>query len=337
MDMKVLVVGHHEVPALLPMDQCIEAMAGALIAYSQGQANVPLRSIIWLPDKSGGLGLMPGHLGEPETLGVKIVTVFPKNEGTPFESHQGAVLVFDIENGRLRAVIDACEITTIRTAAASGLATRTLARDDAGDLAILGTGTQARSHLDAMKTVRELRRVRIWGRNRPRAEAFARRESKRTGLDIEVMNSARDAVDGADLICTVTGSREPILHGDWIAPGAHINAVGACISVARELDTFAMSRSRLFVDSRESAMNEAGDYLFALRENAIDESHILGELGEVLAGTSQGRTSDEEITLFKSLGLAIEDLAAANLICRKAEEDEIGTRLTVGGLRHEAD
>ena len=336
MSMDVIVVNHEEVPRLLPMGECMEAMVGALKAYSAGEALVPLRSIIWLPDKAGGLGLMPGYLGEPAALGVKIVTVFPKNEGTPFESHQGSVMLFDVENGRLLTIIDAGEITAIRTAAVSGVATRLLAREDAGNLALLGTGTQARTHLEAMLDARSIRRVRAWGKDRTRAERFVKLESKNFGIAIELVSTAQEAVEDADIICTVTGSKEPILCGDWIAPGTHINAVGACLPTTRELDADAVVKSKMFVDSRESTLNEAGDFLFPQQAGLIDESHILGELGEVLGGSVPGRRSEDDVTLFKSLGLAIEDLASAHVIYTKALRESIGTTVTVGGLRREA-
>ncbi|MCZ6835280.1 MAG: ornithine cyclodeaminase family protein [Planctomycetota bacterium] len=339
MKMNVRVVDNDEVVALLSMNACIDLMDDAFKAYSKGECDIPLRSIIWLPDKSGGLGVMPGYFGPPESaseaLGLKVVTVFPKNEGTPYESHQGVVILFDVENGRTLTILDACEITTIRTAGASGAATRLLAREEASSLAILGTGTQARSHLDAMLAVRPIKDVRIWGRNTDKAVAFATRESKRLGLDVKPAPKAREAVECADIICTVTGSREPILDGAWIKPGTHINAVGACIPVARELDTEAVRNSRLYVDSRESAINESGDYLIPLKEGAIHEDHIVGEIGDLLTGRIEGRRSAEEITLFKSLGLAMEDLVVAKYILAKAIKTEQGHDVIIGGCRRD--
>ncbi len=209
-------------------------------------------------------------------------------------------------------------MTAIRTAAASAVATRALAREEAGDLAILGSGVQARTHLDAMRAVRPLRRVRVWSRRPESARRFAEREGERTGLAVEPMPSAREAVDGADLICTVTAAREPVLLGEWILPGAHVNAAGACTPNARELDAAAVARSRLFTDRRESLLAEAGDFLLARGEGAVADDHILGEIGEVLEGKVPGRRADAEITLFKSLGIAVEDLAAGWHVYRKA-------------------
>ena len=325
--MKTLVITQKEVPALLPMRECVDLMAGTLKASSAGDVVLPLRSMVWKPDRSGLLGLMPAYLGSPAWLGLKVVSVFPGNHGTEYDSHQGVVMLFEVEHGAPVAIIDATSITAIRTGAASGAATRLLAREDAGDLAILGSGVQARAHLDAMRAVRAIRRVRVWSRNPENARAFAARESA------EAMKDARSAVDGADLICTTTAAREPVLQGDWIAPGAHINAAGACFASWRELDTVAVKRARLYVDRRESTRNEAGDFIIPRNEGAIGEDHIVGEVGDVLLGRVPGRRSRDEITLFKSLGIAVEDLAAAHLILQNARKLGRGTAIELGGKR----
>lgn len=331
--MSVRIVTQSEVPALLPMNECVEVMAEALATLARGDAVLPLRTMMWLPDRSGLLGLMPACLGAPAVMGLKIVSVMPGNHGTEYESHQGAVLIFEVSHGSLLAVIDASSITAIRTAAVSGLATRLLAPEDAGDLAILGSGVQAASHLEAMKTVRQLRRVRVWSRSAANAQAFAERESARHGLRVEAVASARAAVAGADLVCTTTASKAPVLEGTWLAPGVHINAVGACFRDVRELDTAAVAGARLYVDRRESALNEAGDFLLAKAEGAIGDGHIVGELGEILLGKVPGRRSPDERTLFESLGIAVEDLAAAHHIWRQAEARDSGTALDFGGRR----
>lgn len=331
--MKVLIVSQSEVGRLLPMSACLEAMGEALAALARGEAVLPLRQAVRLPDGRGLLACMPAHAGHLGALGLKAITVFPGNHGTELDSHQGAVLLFEAERGRLRAVIDATSVTAIRTAAVSGVATRLLAREDAGDLAILGTGVQARTHLEAMALVRPLRRVRVFSRDPGRMRAFAEQASRRHGIDVEATASAQEAVAGADIICTVTSSREPVLRGDWIAAGAHVNAVGASVPAARELDTAAVVRSRLFVDRRESAQNEAGDFLIPKREGALGDDHILAEIGDVLIGTAPGRGSGQEITLFKSLGLAVEDVASAHLIYANAEAAGAGTWVELGGAR----
>lgn len=329
--MAVRILTGAEIQRLLPMPDCIEAVDAALRALGRGEAVQPLRSILWLPDRHGLLGAMPGYLGPTGALGLKAVTVMPGNLGTPFESHQGVVLLFEPRNGRLRGILDASSITAIRTAAASAVATRALARPDAGELALLGSGVQAQTHLEALRAVRRIRRVRVWSRRPERARAFAEKEAARTGISVQAAASAREAVDGADLICTVTASTGPVLLGEWLAPGSHVNAVGACTPSARELDTEAVARSRLFVDRRESALGEAGDLLIPIREGALTERHVVAEVGEVLLGRAAGRRDPEEITLFESLGLAVEDLAAAELVCGRAEAAGAGHVLALGG------
>jgi ornithine cyclodeaminase len=317
--MSAYIVPQKRVAELLPMHECVDVMTNVLRTLSRGDHVLPLRSLIRTPDGSSVLGVMPAILGEPACMGIKVITYFPENAKHGFDSHQGAVLLFEPEHGSLVAIIDASSITGIRTAAASGAATRALARDDAGDLAIIGAGTQAITHLEAMMVVRKLKRVRVWDRNSDHARAFAARQSKRHGVTIEAMSSASGAVENADIVCTTTSSRDPVLNGDWIAPGAHINAVGACFPDTRELDTKAVVNSRLFVDRRESALNEAGDFLIPRSEGAIGDDHIVGELGDVFLGKVPGRQSPQDVTLFKSLGIAIEDLAAAHHIWNKAK------------------
>jgi ornithine cyclodeaminase len=272
--------------------------------------------------------------GAPGTsLAVKAITVMPGNHGTRYDSHQGAVLLFEGEHGSLQAVFDASAVTAIRTAAVSGVATRALAREDAGDLAILGTGVQADTHLEAMLAARPLRRIRAWSRGAEHVRAFAERAARRHDVRVEPAPSARDAVEGADLVCTVTASREPVVEAGWIAAGAHVNAVGASVKTARELDSDTVARARLFVDRRESALAEAGDFLIPRGEGRIPEAHILAELGEVLLGRHPGRRSRDEVTVFKSLGLAVEDLAAARLAHARALASGAGTWVELGGER----
>ncbi|MBI3761250.1 MAG: ornithine cyclodeaminase family protein, partial [Chloroflexi bacterium] len=282
--MQVLIVNQSEVPQLLPMNECMEVMAEALKTLARGEAILPLRPVMWLPEKVGALGMMPSYLGNMKVMGLKVVTVFPGNHGTEYDSHQGAVMLFESEHGRLLAIIDASEITAIRTAAVTGVATKLLAREDASDLAILGSGVQARTHLEAMLLARKIRRVRVWSRSGDNARRFAEQESKQHGIKVEPRRGAKEAVTGADIICAVTSSKEPVLMGEWIAPGTHVNAVGSSVSFTRELDTAAVVKSRLFVDRRESTLNEAGDFLFPKKEGAIGDDHIQGEIGEILLG-----------------------------------------------------
>ncbi len=335
--MPIRILSHREVRKLLPMGECIDVMKRTLEATARGEAVNPLRTALRFPDGSGLLGLMPAYLGSPRCAGIKVVTVMPGNHGTEYDSHQGVVLLFEVENGRPLAMMDGSTITGIRTAAVSGLATRLLAREDATTLAILGSGIQARTHLAAMKAVRGLTAVRVWSRSKENARRFAERESRRHGIPVETAGSAREAVAGAEIICTTTSSREPVLSGEWISPGAHINAVGACLPNCRELDTAAVARARLFVDRRESAFNEAGDSLIPKREGAIEDAHILGEIGEILLGQVRGRVSADDITLFKSLGIGVEDLGAAYYIHQKAAARDAGITVELGGRRDEVD
>jgi ornithine cyclodeaminase len=229
--------------------------------------------------------------------------------------------------------VDGTAVTAIRTAAVSGVATKLLAREDAGDLAIIGAGTQASTHLAAMLEVRRIRRVRVYSDSIEGAQQYAERESKRHHIDVEPVESAEAAVRGADLICTVTTSDQPVLLGEWLRPGAHINAVGAFKPTMRELDTTAVVRSRMYVDRLESALREAGDFLIPRSQGAIGDEHIAGEIGQVLVGDIGGRRTPEDITLFKSLGIAVEDLAAANHILKKAAVTGRGTWIEMGGQR----
>lgn len=329
--MKVLFVNEAGVHALLPMRECIDLMRRALTALSQGDAVLPLRSMVRLPDQSGLLGLMPGYLGEPRSFGLKVVSVMPGNHGTGYDSHQGVVMLFGLEHGEPLAILDATAITAIRTAAASGLATQVLAREDAGDLALIGSGAQASSHLNAMACVRTLRRVRVFSRSQANAERFAREHAAASPVPVEVASSAEAAIRGADLICTTTSSREPVVSGRWLEPGAHINAVGACFPASRELDTEAVRRSRFYTDRRESCESESGDYRLPLAEGAITPAHLLGELGDVLTGKVPGRVSADDVTIYESLGIAVEDLASAHHIHARARASGAGTWLEWGG------
>ena len=330
---RTLVVSDRDVRALLPMSECIEAMTHALRTLAQGGALLPLRQIIRLPNGRDAFGLMPAMLDDPPALGAKVITVVPGNADTPYDSHQGAVLLFETEHGRLIAILDASTITAMRTAAVSAVATRLLARPDARTLALLGAGVQAATHLEAICLVREIETVRVWSRSGDRARAFADRVGA-NGPRILVCASAREAVDGSDIVCTLTSSREPVLFGDWLTPGMHVNAVGS-VAPSRELDSAAVVRSRLYTDRRESALNEAGEFLVPKREGLIGDAHIVGEIGELLVDPPRvaGRRSADEITLFKSLGLAIEDLASARRIYDRAVATGAGTWLQLGGLR----
>lgn len=332
--MKTVIVNQAQVRELLPMGECIDVMDEVLRDLSEGGCILPLRQIMWLKQKTGALGMMPSYWKRADVIGLKAVTFFPANEGTELDSHQGAVLLYDGKRGTLQAMIDATAITAIRTAAVSGVATRALARDDAKMLAIIGSGVQASTHLDAMLQSRSISRVRVFSKTLEQAAAFADREGAKHGIAIESVSSAQDAVANADIICTATSSQVPVLQSEWIAPGTHINAIGSSIATARELDGLTVKQSRLFVDRRESTLNESGDFLMAKAEGLIDDDHILAEIGEVLTGRATGRQSKTEITLFKALGLAVEDLAAAAHVYNKALSQNVGTHIEFGGERN---
>ncbi|MGQ0767408.1 MAG: ornithine cyclodeaminase family protein [Gemmatimonadota bacterium] len=318
-DGATLLVPHHQVDRLLPMADCIGLMAETLAALSRGEALLPLRTVIRLSGGRNAFAAMPAVLGR--SIGAKVISVFPDNEGTPWDSHIGVVLYFDDLHGRLLAIIDASRVTAIRTAAVSGVATRFLALPGADDLAILGSGTQARTHLDAMLAVRPVSRLRIWSRSAGNRERFASQaRSSHPSLHITVCDNAEAAVRDASIVCTTTSSRDPILHGAWITPGAHVNVIGASLPTAREVDTAAVVRSRFFVDRRESVLAEGGAFLMARAEGAVGDEHIIGELGELVLGTIRGRTSDRDVTMFKSVGLAVEDVACARFIHQRAIE-----------------
>jgi ornithine cyclodeaminase/alanine dehydrogenase-like protein (mu-crystallin family) len=321
---KILVLTHAEVESLLPMAECIDLMADALSELARGRAHQPLRLVFRPPAAAGLIASMPSYRGGVSpAFAVKTVGVFHGNAARGLDTHQGSVLVFDGETGELRALVSASAVTAIRTAAVSGVATRALAREDAGDLALLGSGVQARTHLQAMAAVRGLRRVRVASRRPERARAFA--TEVRAPCAIEAVATAEEAVRGADLVVTVTSAAEPVVRREWIGEGTHLNVVGASLPDRREVDGATVAAARLFVDRRESAEHEAGDYLLAVREGAIAAGHIRAELGEVLVGDAAGRVAPDEITLFKSLGLAVEDLWAADHVFRKAETQRLGT------------
>ena len=318
--MGVLILNEADVRTLLPMEECIEVMAEALAALERGDMNQPLRTVFRPPRASSLMGLMPAHRAGA-AYGLKAICVFPANPARGLDAHQGAVLLFDGETGELRAAVNASAITEIRTAAVSGVATRLLARADARVLAVLGAGVQARSHLTAMAAVREFERVRIWSRTPEHARALAEEAGG------EATSTVEEALADADVVCTTTTAPEPIVRREWLQPGAHVNAVGSSIPTTRELDTATIAAASLFVDRRESTLNESGDYLLAAAEGAIGPEHIRAELGELLTGNAQGRTSEHELTVFKSLGLAAEDLAAAEHLYGRARETGAGTEV----------
>jgi ornithine cyclodeaminase/alanine dehydrogenase-like protein (mu-crystallin family) len=328
--MKTLVLSHTEVLELLPIKECIARMRAALLALAAGEAHQPLRTIIRPPDAKGLIGLMPAYMSggtdaHQAAFGLKAICIFPGNPAKGLDSHQGSVQLFSAETGELLAMMNASAITAIRTAAVSAVATDLLSRMDACNLTIIGSGVQARSHLTALSQVRSLRRCRIASRHLEHAQEFAEEMRPAFSFTLEPVETVEEALEGADLVVTATTAVEPIVRREWISAGAHLNLVGSSTPNTREVDSETMAAASLFVDRRESTINEAGDYLLAVRDGVIDPNHIRAEIGEVLKGDKPGRTSPEEITLFKSLGLAIEDLFAAEYLYRKAAERKVGS------------
>jgi ornithine cyclodeaminase/alanine dehydrogenase-like protein (mu-crystallin family) len=329
--MRVLVLSHREVLAALPPAACAEAMATVLAEHASGDSYLPLRSVMIPPGATGFMGLMPGwrgpQAGTDAAFGMKAVCIVPANPARGLDAHQGIVTLFDGETGVPTAILDAAAVTEIRTAAVSAVATSALARPDARILAILGAGTQARAHLRALTLDGRLDQVRVYSRTEARARELAA-SADMAGVGLQVVRSAREALEDADVVVTATSSREPVLSRDWLKPGAHVNAVGASSPAARELDTATVAAAALFCDSRESLRHEAGEFQLAIREGLISgQDHVRAELGEVLAGTAPGRHDAGELTVFRSLGLAIEDLAAAQSAVTAARAGGLGTEI----------
>ncbi len=318
----------HDVRAVLSMNDLIAAMETALERFSARAARQPLRTVV----EAGGhgfYGVMPAYLEGPPALGTKLVSVYHGNAARGLPSHLATIVLHDPETGALMAVMDGRYITEARTAAVAGASAKHRAREDARVLAILGTGVQARSHAEALTKVRRFDEIRIWGRSADHAAALAADLSPSIRTHVDAVPSARDAVDGADVIALVTASPEPVLRREWVRDGAHICAVGACRPNQREMDTALVKAARLFVDSREGALAEAGDIVIPIKEGAFDASHIAAELGEVFGGRAAGRRSAGEITIFKSLGMAVEDVAAARLAFERASERGLGRGVIV--------
>lgn len=322
--MSVLILNREEVEEILTMKDCIGVMRDAFTALAKGGSYNPLRSIMRLPTKKGLFGMMPGYTSENDIFGIKAISVFPGNYKEGISSHQGVVLLFEGDHGRLIAVMDAEVITAVRTAAVSALATDVLAKKDSKILAILGAGVQGRRHLESISLVRGIERAYVWDIDDRYSQAYIASESPRYNFDITAAGSAEEAVKDADIICTVTPAKAPILRLKWVKPGAHINAVGACTPDAQEIESGLMAHSSLYTDCRESLFNEPGDFLIPKKEGLIAEDHVKGELGELIAGVISGRASDKEITLFKALGLAIDDLAAGYYVYEKASAKKTG-------------
>lgn len=303
-------IDRDEVTRRLTYERCIPIVRDAMIALSRGETQQLLRTFIPL-SKGRIFGIMPGSLGAHAPFGAKLISVFRGNAAQGKQSHQGLVLLFDPESGAPVCVVDGGEITAIRTAAASAVATDALAPPSAQRLAILGTGEQAITHLRAISKVRNLNSAVVWGRAPEKASAFAAQLQPEFAFPIVTAATVEEAVASADIICTVTGAREPILKGAWVHPGTHVNVVGSSSAGPAEVDSELVVRSRLIADSREGILNQGAEFLRAKEAGLIGDDHIVAEIGEVLAGTVEGRRSPDEITIYKSIGHIVQDLASA--------------------------
>jgi len=327
----MLIINHSQVRELLPMQDCMDVVGKALSGLARGEGVQPLRAGILRPDRQGVLAWMPGSLASGQPFGVKVLSVVHDPGDLGVDSHQGGVMIFDPAKGSPLALCEAGAITEVRTAAVSALATDKLARPDSVTVAILGAGAQANSHVEAMLAVRPVERFRVWGRNADKVGVFAAEQADRYGVVVEATGDIESAVAGADIVCTTTSAREPILFAEMLEPGMHVNAVGASIPSWREIDPGVLPLVTLFTDRRESLANEAGEFIHAVETGLVEQGLVVPEVGEVLNGDHPGRTSETEITLFRSLGLAVEDIASAHLVFERALESGAGTRIDLTG------
>ena len=323
-----IVLTESDVKSLISMADLIGSMEAALAEFSARRVQQPLRTVLQVGQKAF-FGVMPAYVPSLPALGTKMVTVFASNAERGLPTHLAMITLLDPQTGELLALLDGRYITEARTAAVSAVSVKHLAREDASMLALIGSGVQARSHLEAVGHVRPLREVRVWSRSAEHLEAFSREMQPQVQTTIVPAGSAQEAVAGADIVVLATAAREPVVRSEWIRDGAHICAVGACRPDQREMDAALVARGRLYVDSHEGALAEAGDIVLAINDGAIDASHIIGELGEVLSGKRAGRRKEDEVTVFKSLGMAVEDVAAAHLAYTRARQQGRGVALAM--------
>jgi alanine dehydrogenase len=317
------------VKSLLPMASLIQSMESAVARFSAGEVQQPVRTVLMVGPTRAYYGLMPAFIEQPATMGAKLVTVFNKNHERGLPSHLATIVLFDPETGALAALMDGRYITEARTAAVSAVSAKHLAARDATTLAIIGSGVQARSHLEAVAEVRPLREVRVWSPRAESRERFVGEMQHAAAARLTASPTAEAAVTGADIVVLVTSSPEPVIASGWVRPGAHVICVGACRPDQREMPSELVARGRLFVDSRAAALVESGDVVQGIREGRFDAAHIAGEVGELVLDRVQGRTSAEDVTIFKSLGMAVEDVVAADLVLQKAVEAGVGTELVL--------
>ena len=311
----MLIIEEARVRELLTAEKCIAAMKEAFTALEEGKYVMPLRSIHVMPN-TAKFGFMPAYVGD--FYGAKVITAYAPNMGTGYPSHIGYVMLFEPEHSLVAAMVEAGSITEIRTGAASAVATDLLARKDAHRMALIGAGAQARSHMAAISCVRDITSVTVYDMNPAAAEKFAAETREKYGVEVTICASAAEAVKDADIICTLVPAKEAYLTHDMVKPGVHINAVGTFTPATREVASDLVAAARLYSDYTESTRKESGEYLVPLQEGLIGEDHILGSVGELLLGKAEGRVSDEDITIFDALGLAVEDVASAKLVYLEA-------------------
>lgn len=321
----MLMINGRELGELLPMTSCIAVMEQAMIAVSKGAVAMPPRLITPLIDGSAHIGLMPASALDPAVYGVKVINIHAQNPARALPTVQGFVVLFDHETGVPLALMDAAEVTALRTAAASGLATKLLARQGAKTHGILGTGVQAMVHIDAINAVRPVGETLIWGRSYEKAKVLADEQVKRTGLRVRAVSNPEEAA-ACDIVSTVTLSTEPLLKAAWLRPGAHVNLVGAHQATAREADSALVAGAAVYVDLMQSALNEAGDILIPMTEGLFDKSHIIGEIGQLAAEQIPGRRNDSQWTVYKSVGIAAQDLFAAFHVYERALKSGKGVK-----------
>ena len=323
------IITENMVETHLTMTDCISAMRGAMQSVSRGETTLPIRQYMPIPDTQGKMALMPGAITKPDVYGIKLVCKYVRDPDSLYGTHVGMVLVFESETGLPLAMVEGSSLTAIRTAAASALATDVLANPNCETLTILGYGEQARRHVHAMLAVRSPHNILVWGRNRDRAEKFAKMVGAETGKSISTVDTAEVAVSKADLICTTTSSKLPIMQGAWVKAGTHVNLVGAAIASSREVDDALVTKSRYFTDYRPAAMAAAGELLSAIKNGVVTKAHIIGEIGEVIDQKVKGRISSQDITVYKSLGVAAQDLAAAHWLYEKSLKLGFGTEINL--------
>jgi ornithine cyclodeaminase len=328
----MLLLNQHEVESLLDLDRLVEALGPAMAELSAGRVSMPPRPVVQVRERGGLLSVMPVFLGSPKILASKLVSVFPENPALGLPSHQALVVVFDPHTGSPRALLDGTAITALRTAAGSALATRLLARPESCILTIAGTGVQAHTHAKLIPRVRPVKEVRVVGRNRTRALALADEIARGVGIPTQVFELGQEAFAGADIICATTHSSEPVVKGEWLEPGVHVNSVGLNAH-GREVDGEAVKRALVVVETRAAALapppSGSNDLHWAIRDGLIGEEHIHAEIGELISGARPGRTSPDQITLYKSVGVAVQDAVAAHLVLQAAEQRGVGTDIAL--------